>query len=201
MSPQDWIKKQQDKLQQIAAGKALEIAAIETHRAMANRIFIEGQASDGPIGAYNATKPLYVNPKNSPKGFNPMGKNGTETIKVQYKTKSGKVRSKKVAIKSDHTERKTKYFDSYKAFRAEIGAITDKVNLTLFGDMRNDFISGLQKVNSSVWISRFKRDINNKKKSGQEEHFKKPIFRLTKAERKLFVDTVNKETQRILHAQ
>lgn len=87
------------------------------------RIHEEGKAADGSdIGQYNTTNPLYVNPKNSPRGFAPIGKLGA------------------TKFKSTGKPHKTKYFDSYKDFRVEIGRPVDKVNLSLSGQLNNQFV-------------------------------------------------------------
>ena len=87
------------------------------------RIHERGEAADGSdIGQYNTTNPLYVNPKNSPRGFVPVGKRGA------------------VKFKSAGLPHKTRYFDSYKDFRTEIGRPVDKVNLSLSGQLNSQFV-------------------------------------------------------------
>jgi arylsulfatase A-like enzyme len=86
------------------------------------RIHEEGKAADGSdIGQYDTTHPLYVNPKNSPKSFPTKGKTG----KTRFK---------------NGRQHATGYFDSYKSFRDEIGRPTDRVNLSLSGQMNNQFV-------------------------------------------------------------
>lgn len=181
MTTNEWIGKQQQLFKRIASGEPLELACIETHRVMANRIFVEGEASnESLIGNYNTTKPIYVNPKNSPKKFPTGGKTG--------KGEKGK-------------RHKTAFFYSYRDFKAAIGQPTDKVRLSLFGDMQNDFVTGLKRQSDHTWISRFKRPNNTKKAAGMERHFGKKIFALSPSERKLFIQVINRETQRIIHAK
>lgn len=214
MTSEEFIAKQKANLAKIANGEALQIAAVETHRAMANRIFNDGGAQTGQIGKYDTVKPLYVNPKNSPKTFVPEGKdatlgykknaagssNQTLLIKTTKKNKKGQFTSKKMAVKSNFEERKTKWFPSYSAFRQTIGRKTDKVNLNLSGRLQSHFVTGLVRKGNSTFVSVLKRQEDIDKKDGAEKHFGKKIFSLTDKERKLFISTVNKETQRILHA-
>lgn len=181
MTTNEFIGKQEQMWSKIAAGEALEIAAIETHRKMANRIFNEGGAKEGQIGQYNSTDPIYINPAKSPKKFTPQGKYGDKVHKNKQPYK-------------------TRFFPSYKNFRQTIGRPTDKVNLNLSSNMERDFVTGIKKVNNLTWVSAFKRPENVLKKRGAERHFKKPIFSLTKGERELFIRVMNRETQRILHA-
>lgn len=100
-----------------------EVADTHLHCSQ-ERIHTSGMASDGSeIGQYS-TKPMYVNPKNSPKSFQPTGKTGRSTF-----------------IKSGNPHL-TKYFDQgYRAFREEIGLASDKVVLTLRGKLRNGLIT------------------------------------------------------------
>lgn len=99
---------------------AMRTAADTQHQATTDRIHTNGIASDGSdIGQYSTT-PMYINPKNSPSTFQPVGKTGRDTF-----IKSGK----------PHL---TRYFDQgYRAYREEIGLPSDKVVLTLRGDLRD----------------------------------------------------------------
>ena len=125
-----------------------------------NRIFVDGKKTNGePIGSYNTTDPLYVNPKISPKSFAKKGKNGNT------KFKNGK----------DH---KTGYFDSYSDFRQEIGRPINTINLVLSGDLQSDFRKAAEnqpaqatKISPSKYVVQLDRDINEKKFEGAEERF------------------------------
>jgi len=81
------------------------------------RIHNEGRTVDGKaIGVYSR-KPMYVNPKYSPKKFAPKGKTGREYFK------NGK-------------QHKTRYFkDGYTGFRRTIGRSTSVVNFQLTGTL------------------------------------------------------------------
>jgi hypothetical protein len=84
------------------------------------RIFEDGQdENNGAIGSYS-TKPIYVNPNNSPKKFTPIGKTGNNKF-------------------SDGRPHKTRYFaQGYKGFKTEIGRNkTGTVNLSLSRDFQN----------------------------------------------------------------
>lgn len=178
MTPEQWIEKQKKVLAEIASGKILAEASIETHRQMANRIFNKGEAQTGSIGRYNTTKPLYVNPKRSPKGFPVKGKYGN-------------------TVHKNGTPYKTGYFSSYQEYRNKIGRPTNVVNLNLSGMWQNDFVTGLKKVNNGSYVSVLKRKDNQNKKAGAEKHFGKTIFALTKKERNLFVKLINDQINEI----
>lgn len=173
MTSDEWIKNQKEKLQK-AHEKAFKIAVFDSHRLMGNRIFVNGDDSnDQKIGSYNSTDPIYVNPKNSPRKF------------ATGKFKNGQ-------------PRKTKKFQSYKSFRQAVGRKTNVVNLNLFGILQNDFITGLRKVDKNTYESVLKQAINVKKVNGQEKHWGKDIFSLSKHEREQFFETIRRETLLIL---
>ena len=116
--------------------------ATATMDKMRQRLFQTGTQGDGSKTGNYSTEPIYASKsqfKNTG-GFSPTGKKGTQKTTVSYKTKSGKVRTKKVAIKSDHTERKTMYLPGgYKEFRHVQGMETGFVNLQYSGDLFTDF--------------------------------------------------------------
>lgn len=192
MTGDEFIRKQKERLQK-AQEKAFKIAVFDSHRLMGNRIFVNGEAADDrKIGSYNSTNPIYVNPKNSPRKFTPEGK-PKETGKkgARSKTRIIETDSGTERLKFKHT---TRYFESYKAFRGYIGRKTDVVNLNLFGILQNDFITGLRKVDNSTYEAVLKQGINVKKAQGQEKHFGKKIFSLSKHEREQLYETVRRET-------
>lgn len=178
MTTEQFLEKQRIAFAKIAKGEPLAIAVLDTHRQMANRIFINGKDANGTdIGKYNSSKGIYVNPKNSPKKFPTGGQ--TFGSKRKYKTK---------------------YFPSYKDFKAEIGQQNDKVRLTLFGRLQSDFVTALRKDNNLQFSVSLKESINSKKVEGLEKRFGKKIFALTKKEREGLAKLVQKETNRILNA-
>jgi hypothetical protein len=119
------ISKNLAQLQQLRPGgavydKALHSAADAQLTACTQRIHSSGQAGDGSdIGSYSIA-PVYVNPKNSPASFSPVGKTG------------------KTAFASTGQPHLTRYFDQgYMAYRRQLGLAADKVVLTLRGDLRD----------------------------------------------------------------
>ena len=194
MTTEEWIKDQQAKIQELVKFcKPLEIAARDTMAMQAGRIFVEGKDSaDSSIGKYS-TKPLYLNPKKSPKKFAVKGKTG------KSKFKNGK-------------PHQTRYFaDGYKGFRNTIGRQTKFVDLSLVGDLQSDFANSPFigtllpknimpiKVNNLEYITALKRKVNKEKRMGLEEKYG-PIFQLSQAEKNHFIDIVKKETDLLFGA-
>lgn len=181
MTPQQFIEKQKRRLERVEKN-ALRVAAFETHRIMANRIFNEGEAAnESLIGNYNTTNPLYVNPKNSPKKFPTGGKTG-----------------KVFKNKQPH---KTAFFYSYRDFKNRIGQPTDKVRLSLFGRMQSDFANNaLTKVSDTEYVVRFKNGINLLKARGHEKKWGKKIFSNSQSERRLFEQVLRQEINRMMNA-
>jgi hypothetical protein len=172
----EWLNKQKAKIKQ-AAETATRLGAQETHRQMGNRIFNEGKNSNGQsIGKYNSTDPIYVNPRNSPKGFTPAGKPGSRVKKAS---------------------RQSKWFASYRAYRAAIGRETSTVNLTLFGLLKSDFTSPVQ-GRGTEYVSVLKNVVNQRKKAGLEKKFGAKIFASTKGERELFRKLTGQEFNRLM---
>jgi len=137
--------------------------------AVKRRIYLEGRAADGSdIGQYS-TRPIYINPKNSPKDFGrPIGKTGS-------KFKTGEKKGQ------DH---KTRYFpDGYKGFRNSIGRPVNKVNLSLSGQMNAQFVV---LVDGSRYFLGWPNGLYGDIAEGQEGHWRKKIFKLTDAELALF---------------
>lgn len=164
MTTMEWLNKQKAKIKK-AAETATENAARQTHLTMANRIFNEGKnTNEASIGRYNSTDAIYVNPNNSPRKFTPAGKPGSNVKKAK---------------------RATRWFSSYRSFRATIGRETSKVNLNLFGLLQSDFVTGFS-GSGLIYTSVLKNPINQKKRLGIEEHFKAKIFSISKEEQTLF---------------
>lgn len=121
------------------------------------RIHNEGQAVNGKIGSYNSTSELYVNPKNSPRVFPPIGKTGKSVFKNGKKHKTG-------------------YFPSYKGFRNKIGRETGFVNLQLSGKLLKDWIM-LQE--NKDWVIGFKSLYGAQISRGMEQKYGKLIWGVT----------------------
>jgi len=184
MTVDEFITKQRQRINQVRE-KAFVIAVNDTHTKMASRIFNDGEAASGAlIGSYNTTRPLYVNPKKSPKSFPVGGKTGNK------KTKNGKT-----------LKHKTAFFYSYRDFKQVIGQPTDKVRLNLFGRMQSDFVTGLRKISDIEYIVSFKQKNNLKKARGQEGHFGQQIFKLGDEELRNFSRVMRLETNRILYGK
>lgn len=176
MTTNEWIVKHSAKVKR-AAEAATKLGAIETHRVMANRIFIEGKNANGQkMGRYNSTTPIYVNPKDSPRKFAPAGKPGNKVKKQQ---------------------RKSKWFASYRAYRSFLGKQTDPVNLNLFGLLQSDFVSGLS-GRGTEYVSVLKNPFNQKKKRGLEKRFGAKIFSASEKEKELFRKLNQEEFNRIM---
>lgn len=175
MNGDKFIEQQKQRLLK-AQERAFKLAVFDAHKEMGVRIFINGQdANDKQIGQYNSTNPIYVNPKNSPRKF-PTGK-----------LKNG-------------NPRKTKRFNSYRDFRAAVGRKVDKVNLNLFGNLQNNFITGLRKSKNG-YESILTNQENVGKSLGAEQHFGTKIFQLSQAERQQFFETIKRETFLILQGR
>lgn len=155
----------------------LQRAADDTHIKMVKRIFSDGGAVSGKIGNYNSTDEIYVNPKDSPKSFSKRGK-----VSTSSKFKNGK-------------ERKTGFFESYKAFRGAIDKPTGTVNLHLSGDLELDFSNAgkTTKLSPLKRVSTIDRGENIKKAEGNEKHFGKQIFALRASEKKNFLERIDQE--------
>jgi hypothetical protein len=171
--------------------KPLRDATVAAHAKMAQRIFEGGKdSSEGSIGSYS-TADIWVNPDKTATrnkgGFSPLkGKNGDTEFKTNPTRK-----------------RKTSYFKGWEGLRSAQGLETAVVNLNFTGDMRSDFSRPIEnlapfKVANNEYVFRFSRDMNNKKARGNEEHFKKTIFKLSKEERDLFFRVATAEIKRLL---
>ena len=146
------------------------------------RIHEDGGAADGgEIGQYDTTHALYVNPNRSPKKFAPMGKTGERKFKTGVKKGQ---------------PHKTKYFDSYKSFRGEIGRPTDKVNLSLSGQMNNQFTIIATENGYGLGWNNTEMVYRSK---GLEIKYHKKIWALTDEEEKEVYRVANFEVSKILN--
>lgn len=128
------------------------------------RIFERGEnANNQPIGEYNSTDSLYVNPNESPKKFPTKGKTG------KTKFKNG-------------NSHKTGFFNSYKDFRQKIGRSTKQVNLNFWGILNKDISSSLQKTGDKyIWGT--KKSIDTDKVNGAEKKYGTIVFKVSKKEK------------------
>lgn len=180
MTVEQWVAKLDARIAELSDEKIMKAAILDITADVVQRVFVEGKNSKNTaIGRYSR-KPIYVNPKNSPKKFSPMGKTGS-----RFKNKKS---------------HKTRYFNGgYANFKTFIGK-GDKVNLWLFGELRSDAASvALRKIQGGFdW--RLKKDINQKKVEYLTKHFGgTSIFGLTKDERTKFERNVRAEVLRIMN--
>lgn len=185
MTAKEFIAKQRKALAAFEDDRKspLRIAAYDTHAKMCQRIFEEGENSEGGnIGSYNDSNEMYINPNTSPKKLPAKGKNG------ETKFKNGK-------------PHKTAYVSSYKDYRSKIGRQVSRVDFILSGELRSDFSNGRiptpEKVNNYKYVAGVKKEINAKKIEGLEEKYG-TVFKLTKNERKNFKDIQEFEFKKLL---
>lgn len=174
LTTEQFIKQQREKIALLMSGKAIAIAAQDTHVKMVERIFEDGETSNGNKLGYNTEDPLYVNPNDSPKKFPTKGKTGKSKF-------------------SNGEPHKTGYFGSYREYRQKIGRQAGFMDLQLFGNLRNDFSKGVVKLDSFTFVSTITNEANREK-------FKKfqAYFKLSKEEREHFKQVLTEEILRIL---
>jgi hypothetical protein len=159
--------------------EALAIAAQDTHAIMAERIFESGLNSDGTeIGVYDYQKPIYVDPKISPKNFPVTGKNGGSKF-------------------SDGKTHKTGYFESYQEYRKKIGRQTSRVDLTLSGLFKSDLSRAVVKISEFVYASKVSQQRSIDIMDGVKNKYG-DVFSLSKNERENFIETLEYESLRIM---
>lgn len=166
MTVEQWQKDMRKKAK-LCPPKAYGIGVRDAVSSSAVRIFEKGKGFFGSIGSYNATDPIYISLKASPKKF---------------RVSSG---------------RKGRVFKSYKQYRQDIGRKTGFVNLRLSNELYNDYsntkiaktntsASGLTpakpvKINNKKYMIVLSKEINAKKIGGMEKKYGE-IFGVTKKE-------------------
>jgi len=185
----------------------LKLASYSVLALQSKRIFTEGENVGGAKHQYNSTDELYVNPTTSPgKKFKPRGKPKKEgekgaTKKLANIKFGGRGFSKGKASKIE-TDRKTKWFKSYKDYRSEIGFQSGFVNLQLSGELKSDFENpqGKEatptKVDVHEYIIQVNKDINQKKVEKFNEKYDN-VFGLSKFEIEKFYEIATKEFVRL----
>lgn len=139
--------------------KPLSRAVVIAHNETMVRVYSRGiKSNNTPIGKYNTTTPIYVNPKDSPVKFTPRGKPPKGRKLGNTKFKSGE-------------PHKSKYFKSYNAYRAAIDRQTPDINLKLRQVLFQDNAAGLVKINANRYQSGVKTIENGKKARGLERMF------------------------------
>lgn len=179
MSTQEYISSLHQKFDILKSGQLIGVAAQDTHSKMVERVFEDGHnAQDSEIGGYNSSKPLYVNPKNSPRNFPTKGKSGDS------KFEDGKLH-------------KTGYFSSYKAYREAVGRQTGRVDLVMFGNLKSDFSKAVIRLDTLKFASSVSRVESSEKIKGIESKYGN-VFRLTPKERTNFKQVLAFETFNLL---
>ena len=154
------------------------------------RVHNSGQAVNGSSIGHYSTKPIYVNPKNSPVKFTPKGKGITktrnkkvfhyysETSEEGYTTKEKQsYQSNTGRTFKNGKPRHSRYFPGgYKQFRGSIGSTEAPVNLQLSGRLKEDFGFVHEGEN---WALGFFSSYGEKLHHGLEEKYNKQIWGVT----------------------
>ncbi len=185
----------------------LKLASYSVLALQSKRIFSDGKNASGSTNSYNDSDPLYVNPDTSPgKKFKPQGKPKKEGEKGATKKTAnikfgGRGFSRGKASKIE-TDRKTRWFKSYKDYRSTIGFQSGFVNLQLSGELKSDFENpqGKEptptKVDVHEYIIQLNKDINQKKVEKFNEKYDN-VFGLSKFEIEKFYEIATKEFIRL----
>lgn len=195
MTVDDFNKKLTAQIEVISKHVPLGIAAGDTHAMMVERIFDEGKTATGGIHTYDRTTEIYISTDQSPHKFTPKGKPSDRAKKISatYKKRLKEFGYTKAESKAI-LKHKTTYFQSYKAFRQALGFESGFWNLQLFGNLRNDFSTGLKRTDNDTWISFVERPDS----MGKTEKFR-DYFRLNKDERSHFKKVLDFELKKILN--
>jgi len=207
MTPSEFATKINQKIEELRRyNRPLNVAAASTHGKMVKRIFVDGGSADGgKIGSYS-TADIYLKAlsdpignfgkKKKPYGLATRNKRGLDP-------KTGKDGQEK--FKTVDRARITKYFEGWKGFREAQGLQTAVVDLNNTGDMFFDFaksnlpfLDRVDQINVDTYASTFTKPLNALKASGNEEHFKKSIFKLTSEEKSGFYRLLNLELRQDL---
>lgn len=159
------LRELRDRLAALRDPQRLQLIGTTVVARQKQRIFTDGKKADGSgIGKYSS-KPLYVSPAQAPKAITPEGKTGRRRFK------SGK-------------PHKTKYYaGGYKAFRADVGRQSDKIDLDLSSRLR--FSYQMETTPYQIKLG-FTSPTEAKKARGIENRFGN-IFGLTDSEKQLIV--------------
>ncbi len=138
------------------------------------------------IGHYSL-KPIYINPKNSPKSFEPIGKNGRMYF-ITNKADREKFESA-FGIRMQGKKHQTRYFKAgYFGFRALIGRDISKVNLDLTHRLKLDFAMVQQGKNC---VLGFRSSYGTNVSSGNEIRFGRQIWGISDQDKKDIVEIEN----------
>ena len=182
MTTEQFLANQQKKIDAILAKNIpLALAVSSSMGQQTKRIFTEGLNSQGSVIGNYSQNPIYVNPKNSPKGFTTKGKTG----KTKFK---------------DGTTHKTGYFVNYLAYKKSIGRnqSVQTIDLFLFGNLFKDWAKAASigaakatKINQNNYVVTLKQENLDK-----VEQYK--VTDLTSKEKKLFLDVLQFEFKKAL---
>lgn len=162
MSSKEWIAQQRRKVNELVTLFPKAVATV--HATSMERIYEDGYLESRRY-EYNDTTPVYINPDDAPRSFQPEGK--------PKRVGTKKVKGSREPVKRglDTFKRKTKYFRSYKAFRAAMGRETAFVNLDLNGTQRRDNSASLSRLSANRWATGFKNHANTLKWEGQTKKY------------------------------
>lgn len=167
-TPSEYIALMYQRLDNVMKAKNLALAVLDVQNKISERVFENGLASDNTsIGTYKG-EDIYVNPNTVRKKFPTVGKTGN------------------TKFESTGKPHKTGYFETYSDFK-KVQRGTDTVNLTLTGDLRNDFNKApiVDINNAQITVN----DLSLAKIEGNEARFDKEIFSFSEEERALFKST------------
>lgn len=189
MSTDEFIKKQQDKLNElIKENKPLALAVKSVMALQADRIFIKGQNSEGgDIGDYGYNE-VHINPKDSPKKFTPRGKNG--------KTR-----------KKNGEPYKTGYFANWLEYKKTIGKNKNINTVDLYwrGELLRNWANSTSdgkalsnpnalKINANKYVVAISEYNANK----VERYGLQRVFGVSKSEKEMFLKALNFEVNRFM---
>jgi len=192
----------------IALNRPFELSVRTTVARQAVRIFVDGIKSDGsPIGQYNTTRPMYINPDtSSPRAGAIRKKQEGMTVIVAEGLKPTRGKAGEHIFKNGRIHRTT-YVNNYKDFRNRIGRRIDRVNYTLTGDLMRDFCNAKtparavpKKISEKEYRVVLKREANIGKREGLEKKFG-TTFRLMASERAAFFKTLDFNFRKALAAK
>lgn len=199
--------------------KPLKLAAYTATAQMGERIFDNGKKTDeSDISKKYSVKPVYISksavpsPKGAPTG-KPSGKKRTKkTFKFNSElSSSGTIVKEQVDIggKSKFKNgkpHKSKYFvTGYKGYRENVGRQTEFVDLSLSGELRQDFSNGKQvatptKISDIEYQIILNKEIDQLKRGGLEKKYGE-IFTISEQEKELFFKTIDFEFRKAMSAK
>lgn len=163
MTPQEYAAELELKIAELQGqNRPFRLAVYSTVGKMSRRIFVDGQNESGQTFQYNSTDPIYVSEARQKAVLTGKGKNGSDTFK------SGEKKGQK---------HKSTYFESYKAFREQLGLKSDKVVWILNDDLKSDFLNAKDVQNATpveVTTNEYRqviRDENVQKYSGLSKRY------------------------------